>query len=80
MSVPRKYDQEFRERAIRMLRERLPSPGSPSRAPPPGRLVVRREPETLRNWVEDRDRTDDGRPVARAAESEEVRALKRRVA
>jgi hypothetical protein len=33
MSVPRKYDQEFRERAIRMLRERLPSPGSPSRAP-----------------------------------------------
>ena len=33
MSAPRKYDQEFRERAVRMYRERLAEPGSPSAGP-----------------------------------------------
>src|SRR5215203_424495 len=38
-------------------------------------------PETLRNWAEERDRVESGRsPTPRSAESEEVRALRRRVA
>jgi len=32
MSAPRKYDQEFRERAVRMYRERLAEPGESKRA------------------------------------------------
>ena len=31
MSAPRKYDQEFRERAVRMYRERLAEPGESKR-------------------------------------------------
>jgi transposase len=82
MSAPRKYDQEFRERAVRMYRERLEETAEPKRS-------VRRHvgalldvnPETLRNWVEEGDRVESGRsPAPRSAESEEVRALRRRVA
>ena len=82
MSAPRKYDQEFRERAVRMYRERLEETGESKRS-------VRRHagalldvnPETLRNWVEERERVESGRrPAPRSAESEEVRVLRRRVA
>src|SRR5829696_7430426 len=31
MSAPRKYDQQFRERAVRMYRERLAEPGESKR-------------------------------------------------
>jgi transposase-like protein len=38
-------------------------------------------PETLRNWAEEVERVESGRsPAARTPESEEVRALRRRVA
>ena len=82
MSAPRKYDQEFRDRAVRMYRERLAEPGESKRgARRHVGLLLDVNPETLRNWVEDRDQIDSGRsPAARSAESEEVRALKRRVA
>jgi transposase len=41
MSAPRKYDQEFRERAVRMYRERLAEPGESKRgAPAPRRSVA----------------------------------------
>ena len=37
--------------------------------------------ETLRNWVAERERVESGRsPVPRSTESDEVRALRRRVA
>jgi len=82
MSAPRKYDQEFRDRAVRMYRERLAEPGESKRgARRHVGLLLDVNPETLRNWVEDRDQIDSGRsPAPRSAESEEVRALKRRVA
>jgi hypothetical protein len=32
MSAPRKYEQEFRDRAVRMYRERLAEPGESKRA------------------------------------------------
>ncbi|MPV36954.1 transposase [Georgenia subflava] len=83
MSAPRKYDQEFRERAVRMYRERL-AEGNDSK------LGARRHvgslldlnPATLRNWVEDAERAEGTRApaaAARSGDSEEVRALKKRV-
>ena len=81
MSAPRKYDQEFRERAVRMYRDRLEQEGG-------SLLAARRQvgalldlnPATLRNWVQDGERDAGARPPRPAGESEEVRALKRRVA
>jgi transposase-like protein len=82
VSAPKKYDDEFRDRAVRMYRDRLAEPGE-------SKLGARRHvgslldvnQATLRNWIEDRysdDRTRTG--SGRGSESEEVRALKRRVA
>ena len=54
MSAPRKYDQEFRERAVRMYRERLEEPGESKRgARRHVGALLDLNPETLRNWVED---------------------------
>jgi transposase len=83
VSAPRKYDQEFRDRAVRMYRDRLAEPGE-------SRLGTRRQvgvmldlnQATLRNWVEDAERAEGQRgPVpSRGSDSDEVRALKKRVA
>ncbi len=85
MPAPRKYEQEFRDRAVRMYRDRVADGGD-------SKVGARRHigamldvnPATLRNWVEDAERADGTRaPSAsssRAADSEEVRALKKRVA
>jgi transposase len=83
MSAPRRYDQEFRERAVRLYRERLQQHDD-------SKLAARRRvgvlldlnPATLRNWVEESERADGLRApaTARTAESEEVRTLRRRVA
>lgn len=81
MAAPRKYDQEFRDRGVRMYRERL------EERPGESKIAARRHvggllgvnAATLRNWVEDTERSEGSRaPVpARAAESEEVKALRR---
>ena len=79
MSAPRKYDEEFRDRAVRMYRDRLAEPGET-------KLGARRHvgslldlnQATLRNWVEERhfgDGTKSG--SGRGSESDEVRALKK---
>ena len=83
MSAPRNYEQEFRDRAVRMYRDRLAEAGE-------SKLGARRRvgalldlnPATLRNWVEDAERADGLRAPAssRSTDPEEVRALKRRVA
>jgi transposase len=83
MSAAGKYDQEFRERAVRLYRERLQQHDD-------SKLAARRQvgvlldlnPATLRNWVEESERADGLRApaTARTAESEEVRTLRRRVA
>jgi transposase len=84
MAAPKKYDLEFRDRAVRMYRDRL-AEGNDSK------LAARRHvgslldlnPATLRNWVEEAERAQGTRPSPTApsrAESEEVRALKKRVA
>jgi transposase-like protein len=84
MSAPRKFDREFRDRAVRMYWERAHA------EPAESKLAARRyvgllldlNPATLRNWVEESERADGVRAsaTARTAESEEVRTLRRRVA
>ena len=81
MSAPRKYDQEFRDRAVGMYRDRLAEPGE-------SKLGARRHvgslldinQATLRNWIEDRY-TEATKPTGgRSSDADEVRALKKRVA
>ena len=82
MSAPRKYDQEFRDHAVRMYRDRLAEPGE-------SKLGARRHvgslldlnQATVRNWVEDAERAEGqrGPAASRSSDSDEVRALKRRV-
>ena len=85
MGAPKKYEQEFVERAVRMYRDRL------EQEPSQSKLAARRHvgalldvnPATLRNWVEDAERAEGTRApsaASRSADSEEVRALKKRVA
>lgn len=81
MAAPRKYDQEFRERGVRMYRERL------EQGPGESKIAARRHvgellgvnAATLRNWVEDAERAEGSRgtAVARGSESEELKALRR---
>ncbi len=81
MSAPRKFDQEFRDRAVGMYRDRR------EREPGESKLGSRRQvallldvnPATLRNWVEDVERAEGTRAGApsRVAESAEVRALRK---
>jgi transposase-like protein len=83
VSAQRKNDEEFRERAVRMYRDRLAEAGE-------SKLGARRHvgalldvnQATLRNWVEDAERAEGSRgpSAARSTDSEEIRALKRRVA
>ena len=82
MPAPKKFDEATRERAVRMYLDRLEQHGE-------AKVEARRQvgalldinQATIRNWVEAEERARGARPAtARAAESEEVRALKRRVA
>ena len=83
MSAPRKFDQEFRDRAVRMYRDRLEqAEDSKMGARRHVGLLLDLNPATLRNWVEDAERADGVRApaTARTVESQEVRTLRRRVA
>lgn len=83
MGAQRKYDEATRERAVRMYLDRLAEPGE-------SKLGARRHvgellginQAAIRNWVEEGERAQGTRaPVVRSqADSEEVRALKKRVA
>jgi transposase-like protein len=85
MGAQRKYDQQTRERAVRMYRDRLEDEASESK------LGARRhvgellgiQQATIRNWVEESERAEGTRgaaPSRAQADTEEVRALKKRVA
>ena len=83
VSAPRKHDQEFRDRAVRMYRDRL-AEGEDSKLGARRRVasLLDLNPARLRSWIEDAERVEGTRSPAgsRVAESEEVRALKKRVA
>src|SRR3954453_15332180 len=93
MAAPRKFDQEMRDRAVRVCRARLRQHRGDERMGrdrleqhEESKLEARRQvgalldinQATIRNWVEDAERRDGLRaPAVRAVEAEEVRALKR---
>ncbi len=84
MGAPKKYEQEFVERAVRMYRDRL-AEGSDSKVGARRHVgsLLDLNPATLRNWVEDAERAEGTRApsaASRSADSDEVRALKKRVA
>lgn len=84
MGAARKYQQEFRDRAVRMYRDRL-AEGVDSKVGARRHVgaLLDLNPATLRNWVEEEERREGTRAssaVSRAADSEEVRSLKKRVA
>lgn len=80
--MPRKYPQEFQDRAVRLVTERLAGEDKPSRfqairevAP---KLGVANE--TLRRWVNQAQVDSGERPGVSTGEREEIRKLKREVA
>jgi transposase-like protein len=82
MSAPRKFDDEFRARAVGMYKEQVAQRGV-SKAGTRRRVgdLLDVNPATLRNWIEAAERASGDRPgLQRPADSDEVRQLRRRVA
>lgn len=82
MPAPRKYDQETRDRAVRMFQERRRD------FPAESGLAARRrvgelldvKPETLRGWVEQVEIDAGARPGVSSATEARIRELEREVA
>ena len=82
MSAPRKFDDEFRARAVGMYKEQMAEAGA-SKAGTRRRVgeLLDLNPATLRNWIEADERAQGTRAVyQRPADSEEVRQRRKRVA
>lgn len=81
MGAPQKYEEEFRDRAVRIYRDRLAERTETG-------LAVRREvgnlldlnPGTVRTWIGDAERQCRPRCPVPGTDSEEVPALRKRVA
>lgn len=77
--MPQKYPQQFRDRAIRMVTDRLEQDDAPSR------YVVTQEiarklgiaAETLRRWLVAADQASGKAPTVPVDAAEEIRRLKR---
>ncbi len=78
MSAPRKYDQETRDRAVRMYQDRLAEGGISQLGARQevGRLLDINQ-STLRNWI--RQQEADGATTVTADEGEELTLLRREV-
>jgi transposase len=79
MSAPRKYPQELRERAVRMVLEvRQHTGGQPGGiARVADQLGINRE--TLRNWVRQAEIDDGQRPGVTTQEQQRIAELEREV-
>ena len=79
MPAPRKYDQETRDRAVRLYRERRKSDPAESmiasRRHVGGLLGV--SPETLRGWIEREEVNAGQRPGVSDEQNAELRALRK---
>ncbi|WP_341360911.1 transposase [Georgenia sp. M64] len=75
--MPKKYDQEFKDRAVRMVVDHRDDYGSLTKATIAVGSQLNIPRETLRRWVS-QARVDAGdRPGVSTQENEEIRALKR---
>ncbi len=79
MPAPRKFDQETRDRAVRMYRERRNTDSGESmmasRKHVGGLLGI--NSETLRGWIERAEVNSGARPGVGDVESETIRALRK---
>ena len=74
--MPKKYDPEFKARAVRLVRHHMDDYGSVTAASVAvgAQLGVARE--TLRRWVAQTDVDDGARPGVTTAEAEDIRRLR----
>ncbi|MTH67302.1 MULTISPECIES: transposase [Agromyces] len=80
MTMPKKFDPEMRERALRMLAEAMPSHVNKTAAVRHVADLLGMSPETLRTWAR-RVEVDEGRAAGTPTDVlEENRRLKREVA
>jgi transposase len=77
--APRKYDQETRDRAVRLYQERRRDHGSESAIASRRRVgeLLDIKAETLRGWVEQAERDAGTRPGATTEENGELVRLRR---
>src|SRR6516164_2237733 len=75
MPAPRKYDQETRERAVRLYQERRRDHGNESAVESRRRIgeLLDVKPETLRGWVERAEIDAGSRPGVTREENAELR-------
>jgi transposase len=77
MPAPRKYPDDFRERAVRMVRAHRQETGQPRGGVTQVAQQLGVNPETLRNWVNDADVDDGQRPGVPASERARITELER---
>lgn len=74
--MPKKYDPEFKARAVRLVRDHMDDYGSVTAASVAVGTQLGVARETLRRWVAQADVDDGARPGVTTAEVEEIRRLK----
>ena len=79
MPAPRKYDQETRDRAVRLYQERRRDHASESAIESRRRVgeLLDIKPETLRGWVERAEIDGGARPGVTTEENSEIARLKK---
>ena len=77
MAAPRKYPDDFRDRAVRMVRAHRQETGQPRSGVTQVAQQLGVNPETLRNWVNEADVDDGQRPGVPAAERARIAELER---
>ncbi len=77
MAAPRRYPDEFRERAVRMVRAVQQETGQPRTGVTRVAQQLGMNPETLRNWVNEADVDDGQRPAVPSEERARIAELER---
>ena len=79
MKTQKRYSDEFRERAVRLVEEQVKDGQSQWAAMQSISQKLGCTPETLRRWVRRTERDAGKRPGQTTAEAEELKALRREV-
>ena len=77
MAAPRKYPDDFRERAVRMVRAHRQESGQPRSGVTQIAQQLGVNPETLRNWINEADVDDGQRPGVPSVERVRIAELER---